>query len=786
MERRYDLDWLRVIAFGLLMLFHTGMLFSTWDWHVKNFETSETFDMVMRFLHQWRMPLLFFISGSAVWFAMERYAGWKFFLERHKRLLLPLIFGMLVIIPPQVYFERLYHRVQYHSFWDFYRTVFTSGSYPEGNLSWHHLWYVPYIWAYSMVMLPGFLCLRSHGGRALLMRIHGWLQRPWALFLIFVPAALSDILLRPSWPGDANNLIADWGNFSHKLTFFVIGFVLASGKGVYDTLAAHRAKFLVAAIVAFAVLQYISSAGVPFSKQAMIAYRGLANFSVWMWILAALGYGRRYLSFNHPFLRYANEAVYPFYILHQTVIIILGYYLVYQNWGIPFKFLVVVAGTFLITWGLYALLIKRWNLLRVVFGMKWRRAPESQGARGLAALRMPGLQVQAAPVKVTRNLLLVGLSLVVLTSCSGNGRGCIEMRSFQAPSLSRNTFGISDRQHLAVYLPPGYEQDSSRRFPVLYFLPNFKTDLWRYTGGTFQGFRLKDAMDRQTRLGKVREMVVVIPNTEHWLGGGFDRNSPLTGNWEDYLTLDVVRYVDGHFRTLPAAESRGLAGHGTAGKGALELALRHPDIFGSVYALSPSLFDTNGLRDCGLLQERQVAAFQASAAQWNALDGPARLRQFREYMQVRLNSESRRRFFEAFNIAYAAAVAPDLELPFPYIAYPNAGDPARRAAILRKFESGFGGWEAKLSDYQAKRHPLRAITFEYGRNDEYAWLRRGAEHVSGLMKSMKIDNTLLVHEGGHESMLGRRLETAMLPAMSAALQFDDRPKPQLAARSAHP
>ena len=102
MNRRYDLDWLRVIAFALLMLFHAGMLFSTWFWHVKNLETSNAFDSVMRFVHQWRMPLLFFISGSAVWFAMERYSTWNYFRERHQRLLLPLLFGMLLIEPDAV------------------------------------------------------------------------------------------------------------------------------------------------------------------------------------------------------------------------------------------------------------------------------------------------------------------------------------------------------------------------------------------------------------------------------------------------------------------------------------------------------------------------------------------------------------------------------------------------------------------------------------------------------------------------------------------------------------
>jgi len=775
MERRYDLDWLRVIAFALLMLFHTGMLFSTWDWHVKNFETSEAFDFVMRFLHQWRMPLLFFISGSAVWFAMERYSSWRFFLERHKRLLLPLVFGMLVVIPPQVYCERLYHRGQFDSFWDFYRTVFTLGTYPEGNLSWHHLWYVPYIWTFSMLMLPVFLWLRSSRGRGVLARVHGWLQRPWALFLVFVPAAICDILLRPFWPSDQNNLLADWGNFTHKLTFFVIGFVLASGKGVSDTLAAHRGKFLAAAVGAFAMLQYIWSADVYFANQAIIGYRALANFNTWMWILAALGLGRRYLSFNHPFLRRANEAVYPFYILHQTVILLLGYYLVFLNWSIPLKFLAVVTGTFAITWALYALVIQRWNPLRIVFGLKWRRAatPEGSGGPPLIPELMPAEPVQSASGashKLTLLAPLAGLGLSLLTSCSGREHGRLEIHSFQAPSVSRNALGITYRQFMAVYLPPSYG-DSKRRFPVLYWLPNFKTDLWRYTGGAYQGFRLKQAMDRQIRLGAVQEMIVVVPNTAHWLGGGYDRNSPLAGNWEDYVAVDVVRYVDSHFRTLCAAEARGLTGHGTAGKGALELALKHPDIFGSVYALSPSLFDHEGLRDCGMLDERQIAAFKTCVTRWSAMDEPARLREFRDYVQVRLNSPSRLRFFEGFNIAYAAAVAPDLDLPFPHIAYPGAENGAEKnAAILRQFESGFGGWEEKLSDYLAKGRSLHSITIEYGRNDEYAWLRRGAEHVSALMKSMRIENTLVVHEGSHESMLGRRLETAMLPTISRALE----------------
>ncbi len=176
--------------------------------------------------------------------------------------------------------------------------------------------------------------------------------------------------------------MSDWANFSHKLTFFAIGFALASGTRVYDRIAAQRRKFLLAAVVTLGILHplwYSERRYAP--TAAMVVYHFLNNFHIWMWLLAALGYGRRYLSFNHPFLRRANEAVYPFYILHQTVIIIIGYHLAYANWSIAVKFPLAAAATFLICWAIYALAIRPWNLLRVAFGMKWQRARPADEAR---------------------------------------------------------------------------------------------------------------------------------------------------------------------------------------------------------------------------------------------------------------------------------------------------------------------------------------------------------------------------------------------------------------------
>jgi S-formylglutathione hydrolase len=361
------------------------------------------------------------------------------------------------------------------------------------------------------------------------------------------------------------------------------------------------------------------------------------------------------------------------------------------------------------------------------------------------------------------------MSLILLAACSTR-EGVLITRTVEAPSLAHNPMGISDRQQLAIYLPPSY-QAGTHRYPVLYLLPNFNACLWRYTGGDFQGFQLRKALDELVRSGTVREMLVVIPNATHWLGGSWYRNSPLTGNWEDYVVREVVDYVDSHFRTIPSAGARGLAGHGMGGTGALEIALKHSDRFGCVYAMSPGLFAANGLQDCGLLNDRLLQNWQAHLEQWKVLDDKTRRRAFRDYVQTHLNSPSRERSFEALCISYAAAMSPDLRLPYPHIALPSPGAQNNVLPdLVAHYENGFGGWREKAAQYLAKGRPLRAITIECGRDDEYPWIRQGADYVSKLMQGMGVANEFVLHEGGHESRLGWRMETAMLPTVSRALR----------------
>ncbi|MDP5139267.1 MAG: acyltransferase family protein, partial [Spirosomaceae bacterium] len=159
--RRYDIDWVRVIVFDILILYHVGMFFVPWDWHIKNNEIVEWFTWPMLLVNQWRIPILFVVSGMGTRFALSHRSGKEFALERFKRLFIPLVFGMLLIVPPQVYFERLLQGANYTSYLNYYFIDSFKGIYPEGNISWHHLWFLPYLFLMSLVAIPLFKKLRT-------------------------------------------------------------------------------------------------------------------------------------------------------------------------------------------------------------------------------------------------------------------------------------------------------------------------------------------------------------------------------------------------------------------------------------------------------------------------------------------------------------------------------------------------------------------------------------------------------------------------------------------------
>ncbi len=366
--RRHDLDWLRVIAFSILILYHSGMFFNYWDWHIKNDELSHAIELPMRFSGQWRMALLFMISGSAVFFALRNSLWGRFLKERFWRIFLPLLFGMLVIVPPQIFIERLTQGASF-SFPEFYGLTFDFQPYPEGNFSWHHLWYLAYIFTYSVLGLPLLLYIKKQTLATLrLARLSS--QPVWLIGLPVLWHWGGEMLLGGNFP-TTNDLVNDWNQHFHYFSLFVTGFVFCSQPSFWESLEKNRRLSLGIAIVFTSVLcgVYWAPGRYPQGWEQGL-YALIATTNAWCVLLAIFGYGYRYLNFSNRFLTYANEAVYPFYMLHQTVIVLLAYPLVHMALPMWVKFAYLVVATFGICLVLYHCFIKRVPVLRFFFGMK--------------------------------------------------------------------------------------------------------------------------------------------------------------------------------------------------------------------------------------------------------------------------------------------------------------------------------------------------------------------------------------------------------------------------------
>lgn len=380
--RRYDLDWLRVSVFGLLILYHVGMFFVPWGWHIKNNVIYPELRWPMLFVNQWRLPILFVISGMGTAFALSFRSGGQFRQERLQRLGIPLVFGILMVVPPQVYLERLVSGTFQGSYLDFLRTVaFTQGVYPAGNISWHHLWFLPYLLVYSLLLSPVFIYLRNHPQARVLRTLRRWLtEYPLRMYWFVVPLYLYEALLEPFFPV-THNLVWDWFNFISSATLFLYGFLLISVRDAFwTTVERLRKKALFLGSVCFLAMLgiwlYLEDGMVVHFTEA-----ALKVINMWSWILVLFGYGAKYL--NHPSrtVTYANRAVYPFYILHQTITIILGYFLMDMNWGLTPKFTILTLGTFGGAWLLYEGLIKPIPFLHPLFGLKPQKKQELRSAR---------------------------------------------------------------------------------------------------------------------------------------------------------------------------------------------------------------------------------------------------------------------------------------------------------------------------------------------------------------------------------------------------------------------
>jgi glucan biosynthesis protein C len=382
--RVYYLDWLRVLAILTVLVYHATRFFNPEDWFVKNPVTYAWVEVWNLFAVAWMMPLIFVISGASLFFAVGKGGAGKFVKDKVLRLLVPLLVCIFTHASLQVYLERLTHGDFSGTYLQFLPRYF-QGTYEGGNpasgnfaLAGMHLWYLLYLFAFSLLLYPLMRWLRGRGERVL-SRLGELLARPGAVYAMALPTILLLVLVDPSSPVMAERE-AGWSLVIY-LWFLLSGFVLFSHERLQAGIQRLRWPSLALAAVSIGTFLYLTfHLGWPsFGTQRYTLVFGLRGLGSWCCVLAVLGFGRRHLDVSTPFLKYANEGVLPFYILHQTVLLGVGYFVV--QWALPslVRWVVILLVSFAVIMVVYEFLVRRFNLLRFLFGMKvLPKAPAAQ------------------------------------------------------------------------------------------------------------------------------------------------------------------------------------------------------------------------------------------------------------------------------------------------------------------------------------------------------------------------------------------------------------------------
>jgi glucans biosynthesis protein C len=372
--RRHDLDWVRICAFALLIVYHVGMYYVTWDWHVKSPFVSSAIEPLMRLSSPWRMPLLFLVSGAATAFLLARAPG-GFVGSRSRRLLIPLAFGMLVVVVPQAYYEVVEKHAYGEGFLAFYARYLSGyGGFCRQKdclvlPTWNHLWFVAYLWVYSVLLwaalkwLPGPLAAletraaRACGGVGVLL---------WPMVLL----AAIRLTLWARFPS-THALVDDWANHALFASVFLLGFLIARHEPVWEAMRRLRwpALMLAAACYGF-VTWYLAGVSPtnPPSDALRLFQRVVFAGNQWAAIVAVLGFARHWAPGDGPARRYLTQAVFPFYIVHQTAIVVLAHHLKPLALAPAVEGPLLIVATFAICFASFEA-IRRVGWMRPLFGL---------------------------------------------------------------------------------------------------------------------------------------------------------------------------------------------------------------------------------------------------------------------------------------------------------------------------------------------------------------------------------------------------------------------------------
>ncbi|MCE8426378.1 MAG: acyltransferase family protein [Candidatus Methanoperedens sp.] len=384
--RMFWLDWVRVLAMGVIFLFHSSRPFAPPSWHIMNPTLDLGFTLFDAFVSGWIMPLFFAVSGIAVYSSLAKRSTFQFISDRFMRLMIPFLFiGLFVILPVNVYYDAVFHRYFTGNFLSFYLGPYFTKYFPlDLNFSptyfansnqGVYLWYLFWLFVFSLATFNLFKWLAEERNRNRLSKLYAVCNMRGGILLLAVPLIIVNIAAVPPY------FIFPSGYGGWKLpaylVLFITAYVMASSPQFEESIEKNRVPALLFGIIT-SLLVFALATIVLSDSSALDRYYVPVSIvwalNGWCWVMAILGFGRKHLSFDHKYLKVPNELVLPFYVLHQSVIVAIAFYVVVLDLIVIEKYFLIVLASFSI---IVALLypISKFNLLRFLFGMRMKKRP---------------------------------------------------------------------------------------------------------------------------------------------------------------------------------------------------------------------------------------------------------------------------------------------------------------------------------------------------------------------------------------------------------------------------
>ena len=380
-ERCNEIDWLRVYAILLLIAIHAAAIFDPFPVTAVKGHPNWLMKVFAMFVHEWRLSVLFLVSGAGAYFALGFLGGSQFIAMRFRRIVIPLLVGTLLVVPVHLYYwvSGLYPG-RYSSYFDFYTTMLKDaflhgriGTKPE-YIHWGDLWFLAYLFVISVITAPLLIYLRRRHDGTLASELSGLFERRGGFLLPAIPLIASELLLRTRWSGyGAPNLVNDWANFTMYLIYYLYGYLIYSDERLRASVKRFGTTALFLGLITtliFFLLAFTGltpAAGYNFRWMLFLVLRSVNS---WFWVAAILGLGMKYLSYKNKWLPYANEAAYPLYIIHLPILSIIAYHIVQWDAPVAVQFIAIISATLVCSAAIYILLIRQTTVTRYLFGLK--------------------------------------------------------------------------------------------------------------------------------------------------------------------------------------------------------------------------------------------------------------------------------------------------------------------------------------------------------------------------------------------------------------------------------